>query len=174
MSRSYELITETDLRILAELARIDREDFFKRKPDTGQLYAGRLFAVALCQGGALHYINRKNGVKDFDVWSFYTEQPERPFPYRRRGEADFGNSKFGITEGYEHFLGRKVDLIGRSIRNATANDPVGALRQYLRNGPTESARQLAQKAVVLLEPINYFGTIVWPERNSQLQLMGSG
>jgi hypothetical protein len=33
----------------------------------GRLYADRLFAVALCQGAALHYIDGKNGVKDLDV-----------------------------------------------------------------------------------------------------------
>ena len=26
---------------------------------------------ARCQGAALHYVNERNGVKDFDVWSFY-------------------------------------------------------------------------------------------------------
>jgi hypothetical protein len=163
MSRSYDLITDNDLKILVELARKDRTDLFVRKPDTGRLYSKRLFAVALCQGGALHYLDGKNGVKDLDVWSFYTEDTERPFPYRRRGESDFGIPKFGKTIGYEHFEGRKVDLIGRSLRNADVNDPVGTLRKYLRNGKTEAARQLANKAVILIEPANLFGTVVWPE-----------
>ena len=82
MSRSYEPITNNDLKILVELARKDRTDLFVRKPDTGRLYSKRLFAVALCQGGALHYLDGKNGVKDLDVWSFYTENPESPFPYQ--------------------------------------------------------------------------------------------
>jgi|SRR3989338_4760941 len=165
MSRSYEPITKADLRLLAELARNDREDLFKRKPNTGRLYSDRLFAVALCQGGALHYLNGKNGVKDLDVWSFYTEHPERPFPYRRRAEVDLGIPKFGKTEGYGHFVGRKVDLIGRSMQNVEPNDPVGTLRRYLRNGHTESARRLAEKAVILLGPAHLFGAVVWPEEN---------
>jgi len=34
---------------------------------------GRLLGRALCQGAALRYVNGSNGVKDFDVWSFYTQ-----------------------------------------------------------------------------------------------------
>jgi hypothetical protein len=26
---------------------------------------------ALCHGAALDYVNKRNGVKDFDVWSIY-------------------------------------------------------------------------------------------------------
>jgi len=163
MSRSYVQISKSDLELLAQLARKDRAHFFSRKPATGRLYSGRLFAVALCQGAALHYLDGKNGVKDFDVWSFYTKNPEKPFPYRRRAELDLGIPKFGKTIGYEHFVGRKVDLIGRSLNGADTSDPVGTLRKYLREGKTESARQLAQKAVILLEPANLLGTVVWPE-----------
>jgi len=165
MNRSYELITKSDLHILVELARNDREDLFRRKPAIGRLYSDRLFAVALCQGGALHYLNGKNGIKDLDVWSFFIAHSDRPFPYRRRSEVDLGIPKFGKTEGYDNFIGRKVDLIGRSIQSVEADDPVDILRQYLRNGHTESARRLAEKAVILLEPAHLFETVVWPEEN---------
>jgi len=164
MERSYEQISESDLKALAKLAREDREAFFARKTETGRLYLNRLFATALCQGAALHYLNRKNGVKDFDVWSFYSEHPDRPYPYRRRGESDFGIPKFGKTNGYEKFVGRKVDFIGRSLREVDEGDPVETLRKYIRAGKTESARQLAKKAVILLEPAHLFGTVVWPEK----------
>ena len=125
MSRSYEKITETDLHRLSELAKFDRDDLFSRRPDTGLLYSGRLFAVALCQGAAMHYLDGKNGIKDLDIWSFYEEDPRRPFPYRRRAEVDFGLAKFGQTEGYEHFVGRKVDLIGRSFSQCRPTRPCG-------------------------------------------------
>jgi hypothetical protein len=40
-----------------------------------------LVCVALCQGAALHFVDGENGVKDFDVWTFYaarlTTQPSR-------------------------------------------------------------------------------------------------
>jgi hypothetical protein len=52
--------------------------------------AGRLLGRALCQGAALHYVNGKNGVRDFDVWSFYARHDDWPFPARWRGTGDFG------------------------------------------------------------------------------------
>jgi hypothetical protein len=118
-SRSYKPITLRDLARLSKLAAVDRADHFRRKPATGHLYAGRLFAVVLCQGAGLHYLDGKNGVKDFDVWSFYVEHPARPFPYRRRGRADFGDPKFGKSDDSPQYAGRRVDLIGRSVRRAS-------------------------------------------------------
>ena len=162
MTRSLAPITLDDLRRLGRLAAKDRTALFSRKPETGLLYSSRLFAVALCQGGALHYLDRTNGIKDLDVWSFYTESPTRMFPPRRRAKVDFGDPKFGVTPDSPSFVGRRVDLIGRSIPNANPKDPVGALRRYLSEGKTESARQLAMKAVVLIEPEDLIGTVVWP------------
>jgi len=159
--RSLSRITRADLCRLGELARIDRTLHFERSPLTRSLYERRLFAVALCQGAALHYLDKKNGVKDFDVWSFYTESSVRPFPARRVGSMDFGPSKFGKISG-SRFTGRGVDCIGRSIPNAKRNDPIGTLRAYLRDGRTASARHLANKAVVLIEPRHLLGTVVWP------------
>ena len=63
-SRSYQPITPEDLDRLSRIAAADRADLFERKQGTARLYADRLFAVALCQGGALHFIDGKNGVKD--------------------------------------------------------------------------------------------------------------
>src|SRR4051794_13562949 len=93
--RSYERLKSRDLKHLGAIAAQDRANLFHRKPELGRLYSGRLFAVALCQGAALHYLDGTNGIKDFDVWSFYKTVPERPYPYRRRGTADFGDSRFG-------------------------------------------------------------------------------
>ncbi len=161
MSRSLRRITKEDLRRLGELAYIDRMAHFERSPITGALYAKRLFAVALCQGAALHYVDHQNGVKDFDVWSFYTESPVRPFPARRRGIMDFGSMKFGPDPAGKT-SGRRVDCIGRSIPNARKSDPIGTLRAYLHGGRTDSARFLACKAVVLIEPRPLVGTVIWP------------
>ena len=66
--RSYEPLTTRDLHRLGELAQIDRCGLVCRKVETGRLYSKRLFAVALCQGGALHFVDGKNGIKDLDVW----------------------------------------------------------------------------------------------------------
>jgi hypothetical protein len=160
--RSYERLTASDLKRLGEIAARDRETLCGRRPQLGSLYSGRLFAVALCQGAALHYLDGKNGIKDLDVWSFYRAVSERPYPYRRRGVVDFGDPKFGksITNG--EFIGRSVDLLGRSIDAQDFSDPIAVLRRYLASGKTESARLLARKAVVLIEPANLLGTAVWP------------
>jgi hypothetical protein len=69
-------------------------------------YAGRLLGRALCLGAALHYVNGKNGVKDFDVWSFYARHDDWPFPARWRGTPDFGPSKFGRYSGDRGLPGR--------------------------------------------------------------------
>ena len=160
--RSYKKLTRSDLSRLLRIAEDDRDDFFRRKTDTGRLYSGRLFAVALCQGAALHYIDGKNGIKDLDVWSFYRANPKRQFPPRRRGKADFGDPKFGTTEGFEHFVGRRVDLIGRSIAAKSYVNPVEVLRDYLRGRRTESSRRLSEKAMVLIYPPTLFGKVIWP------------
>ncbi len=162
MRRSYEPLIIEDLKRLGVLAKADRVSLFDRKPDTGKLYRNRLFAVALCQGAALHFLYGKNGIKDFDVWSFYTEAPERPFPFRRRGVADFGNPKFGKTEDSPSFIGRRVDLLARSLKGVDPNDPVGSLRKYLSQRATKSAYCLAEKAVILIEPADLLGYVVWP------------
>ncbi len=162
MSRSYEPLTIEDLRQLGKLAKADRESLFDRRPDTGDLYRNRLFAVALCQGAALHFLDGKNGIKDFDVWSFYTETPERPFPYRRNTSMDFGDPKFGVSEDAPHFIGRRVDMLGRSLRDADPTAPVDSLRRYLSQKNTSTAFYLAQKAVILIEPEDLLGYVVWP------------
>jgi hypothetical protein len=159
--RSYLPITNTDLLRLADIAAKDRDDFFKRKPDTARLYSNKLFAVALCQGGALHYLDNKNGIKDLDVWSFFQVNPERQFPPRRRGKLDFGDPKFGKTDDSPGFIGCRVDHIGRSIPAKDYSDPVAVLRNYLKSGNTASAQCLAQKAVILIEPAHLIGTVVW-------------
>ena len=110
VERSLERFTDGDLERLAELAAHDRAERFRRKP-RWSVYADRVICVALCQGGALHYVDGANGIKDIDVWTLYAEHPEGPFPAR------------WLT----------------------------------------SARALAAKAVVLLEPEGVRGVTAWPE-----------
>jgi hypothetical protein len=163
--RSMERISLADLRRLAQLAAEDERALFERVPSGAGRYAGRLLCRALCQGAALHVLYGLNGVKDFDVWSFYAALPTGPFPYRRIGNADFGPSKFGRWPGdSERFTGRRVDLIGRSLHVESGQDATEVLRRYLSAGATKSARALAAKAVVLLTPEGRRGDIVWPVR----------
>ena len=161
--RSYERITRGDLVRLAEIARLDREDLFARKPRYRALN-GRLLCVALCQGAALHYLDGKNGVKDFDVWTFFAAHPDAPdFPWRRRRAVDFGDPKFGPSPDKPSFAGRRVDLLGRSLDVTEDVAATAAIRKYLSQGHTETARRLAEKAVVLLEPSDRLGAVIWPQ-----------
>lgn len=160
--RSNQLVTLADLRRLGEIAARDRCEFFSRNPETRRLYSERLFAVALCQGGAKHYLDRKTGIKDFDVWSFYQAAIDRPYPYRRRGIADFADPKFGRSDDSPNFVGRRVDLMGRSLHVTDVSDPIAVLQGYLAAGKTETARLLSQKAAILIEPWRLLGTVIWP------------
>ncbi|MFI5953746.1 hypothetical protein [Cryptosporangium sp. NPDC051539] len=111
----------------------------------------------------MHYLDGNNGVKDFDVWSFYAEHGSWPFPARWRGTQDFGPSKFGRWSGDPlTYSGRRVDLLGRSLPFQLGSDPAVALRSYLAGRRTVSAKALAAKAVVLIDPADRVGEVVWP------------
>lgn len=159
--RSYERLTDDDLARLAAIAEDDRDARIARRP-RWKPYADRVLCVALCQGAALHYVDGRNGIKDLDVYTFYAEHPTGPFPYRWLTNADFGPSRFGRYPGDpDRFVGRRVDLLGRSLNVSLDVDPVEAVRGYLAAGRTETARQVAKKAVVLLEPEELRGEIIW-------------
>jgi hypothetical protein len=161
--RSYEKITGVDLARLAKLATEDRQRFFVRNAQLARLYRRRILCTALCQGAALHYVNGKNGIKDFDVWTFFVEHPARGFPARRPVmNADFGFSRFGRNPLDEGFSGRRVDFLMRGIHCRLGSDPVEALRRYLGESRTKSASCLAKKAVVIIEPKRLRGSVVWP------------
>lgn len=162
-NRSIVKITKRDLEKLASIACEDRKDFFKRYPRWKQLYKDRTLFVALCQGAALHYVDGRNGVKDFDVWTFYKKHSKGHYPYRRIGTRDFGLSKFGVHPKLKNtYKGRKVDLIGRSIVFLKNESAIVTLQNYLKNHNTQSAKLLSQKAVVIIRPKKYLGKIIWP------------
>jgi hypothetical protein len=161
--RSWESIDDADPERLGRLARTGRETFFTRNPRWRD-YAGRVMCVALCQGAALHFVNGKNGVKDFDVWTFFSEHPGgRLRAERRTTQADFGPSKFGHRPADPPgYTGRRVDFLMRSIKCSSDTEPADAIRQYLTAADTDSARELAKKAVVFIEPEHLRGQVVWP------------
>jgi len=160
--RSYLTIDDDALARLAHIAKTDREGFFRRNPRWDRLYRDRVLCVTLCQGAALHFVDGRNGIKDWDVWTFFREHPDGAFPPRRRGEREFGDPRYGRSTVRSQYVGRCVDLIGRSIAAEDDEDPVQCIRRYLTSGKTESARRLAQKAVVRLEPADRRGEVIWP------------
>ncbi len=58
--------------------------------------------------------------------------------------------------------GRRVGLLGRSLPAGPGADPADVLRRYLTAGRTDTARALAAKAAVLIDPHDRAGEIVWP------------
>jgi hypothetical protein len=127
------------------------------------VYRDRVVGVALCQGGAQHYIDGSTGIKDIDVWTFFAEHESGPFPPRWRTTADFGLSHLGSRPSEAHlFSGRRVDLIGRSLPVKVGADAAKSLVDYLQSGRTATARALSAKAVVLLDPAPSRGAVIWP------------
>ncbi|WP_328435374.1 hypothetical protein [Nocardia puris] len=159
--RSYAPLTEEHLRRLAELARTDRADLFRRKAHL-RVLADRVLLVALCQGAALHWIDGRTGVKDLDVFTFYARHPDQAYP-RRRKMGDFGPSVLGRHPNDIGYAGRHVDFMGRDLDVPADADPVEAIRSYLRGRRTATARHLSQRAVVVVEPDYLLGQVIWPE-----------
>ena len=97
------------------------------------------------------------------MWTFFAARPEDPpFPWRRRAARDFGDPKFGRALDKPDFVGRHVDLLGRSLQPGDETTPDAILSRYLSEGATATARALSKKAVVLLEPADRLGAVVWP------------
>lgn len=146
-----------ELRTLTEFAMAEESDFFIRNPHLVAPYRDRLLMVALCQGAALQYLGRGDGVKDFDVHFFYAQNPEKLRLSRpvKRITADIGA-----------FRGIGVDFlraaVPRTAPGLDASETVRAIRVYLERAPTPRPRHLKKKAVIGLHPDDVFGQQVWP------------
>lgn len=168
---SFKKIELGDLRHLLALARQDRQAFFQRYPEWRRYYAKRILGTALCQGAAVHYIDRTAGINDFDVYTFYAANPARRWYSKRMKSVDFGDPKFGVSElSRPEFRGRRVDLLARALDTEPGADVVMAIQSWLIAGKTTTARELSQKAVILLEPEDRLGHIVWQRPCNLLSL----
>ena len=176
--RSLARITTEHLKRMSRLAAADRTKFELRHPE----YERRHIATVLAQGGALHFVDGVNGVKDLDVWSFYSLMPDTRWPASRRNvSADFGPSSLGRQEynlaaarddhqrkEWKRFMayeGRRVDLLTRALPVPVNADPVASIRDWLKAGTKAgqgSAWFLAEKAVVMIDPSPLLGEVIWP------------
>jgi hypothetical protein len=163
IERSLEPLTKNDLKELysGSVKRL-REYFILGQGKKWQEFYNidKPLAVALCQGGAMHYHDKVNGIKDFDVWLFYPFN-QKHLPYRTIWNWDYKNLKFGRHPSMPEYTGRKVDVLVRSIKNYSVNDPVNTILQFLQHENTSSSRALAKKAVVMLSPPTLRGKVVW-------------
>jgi hypothetical protein len=159
--RSFERITDDDLSRLGQIALDDFTDLCRRR-QRSRPYADRLRLIRLCQGAARHFVHGDRGVQDFDLWGFFQEIPDHPFPWRRRAKHDFGQSRFGRNpDDGETFEGRRVHVIGRSISMPEGKSPIESVQRYFREQRSESARLLAERPVIVVWPAKDCGRIIW-------------
>jgi hypothetical protein len=160
----------------------DHESLYLRRPE----YRDRLVAVLLAQGAGLHYLDRRNGVKDLDVWSFFAlPDGETRFPEDKRslhvdfGASDLGRQRYDFskarsarevalwTKWHSEHLGRRVDLMTRGLLCAPEADPAEAVRAWLDLGirrPSSSPGHLRLKGVVFIDPGLRRGEVIWDPR----------
>ncbi len=163
-ARSFATIETGDLLRLGRIAQARIDAAFAQNPVKRAAYGDRLLAACLCQGAADHFINpgAGRGVHDFDVWFFFRRRAETGLWNRKPFTADLGPSKFGRS-GLDpaRYAGRRVDVLWRGIETEGAEDPAQAIRRYLAQPRTASARALRLKAAVMLSPSVRVGEIVW-------------
>lgn len=157
--RSYEPIADDDLKRLVQLVLNKLKEIFARAK-VASLYQDRLLALTLCQGAAQHYIDKRNGVKDIDVWAFFKAGPGQPFPVRTHWSADFGTSHLGRGEKDPSFVGRRIDIVGRSIPIDENETVEAAIRRWLERG-SGSPWYISQCPVIGLHPSSLFGRKIW-------------
>ena len=169
--RSQAKLTDGDLERLLDFERVERERLYRASP-IWAAHRKRLLCVCLGQGSALHLIDGRNGIKDFDVWTFFARRddldPRKVSSAFRSGRhRDWGRSaRFGartdpeFKRRFPSFKGRNVDLFAAAIPAAPGDDPASAIQAWLGSPRGHKAQLLGRKAFVLLEPRRL--EIIWP------------
>ena len=157
MDRRYEKVTTRDLEQLAALAATEQDAFFRRNPHR-EYQRQRLLLAALCQGAARHYVDGRNGVKDFDIHFIY---------WRRAGERHM-RCRRCVEQLVGAFGHRSIDLLRTSIivpegvePQMTPDASLEIVRQFLRRRSTRTAWHLAKNPVIGLLPTAQLGKVVW-------------
>jgi hypothetical protein len=91
-------------------------------------------------------------------------------PAASRWARRWGPSKFGRHPDDVGYKGRRVDVIGRSIEIGPGEDAVAAIRRYLEQGYTLSARLLARRPAVIIHPPQRAGELFAHSRRSEYRL----
>jgi hypothetical protein len=166
-ARSYEPLDPADLERLGRAADAELKAFFGRNPHLVG-WRQRVRVIALCQGGADHYLRGRRGVWDLDVMVCFAHDPTLPRLWRRMVVSwDWGHSKLGrCPHDPPAYTGRAVDVAFWVIPDRP--DPVAALREWLggRAGKhPHSGRKpdLANEPVVLIRPD--LGSVAWDPPN---------
>jgi hypothetical protein len=148
MTRTH--LARKDLRHLRDLALEEHVLFFRRNPHLQSTYRRALVAICLCQGAALHHLNPRSRLEDFDVWHFYWDSRQRPFPYRAHAKGKY--------------RGKRVDFLKRAIPKELqrgAQEPGQVILEYLKQRNTRTKRELLRKVIIGLFPSRIFGDVLW-------------
>lgn len=157
--RSFKRIRRADLRRLADVVLKDHVRFFRVHPRWRRLYGRRRFVIVLAQGAANHFVTGRKGINDFDVWTFWEQNPAGAMFYRKHKSVDFGDDRFGRSKDKPKWVGRRVDVLRRSIRRARGETMFDALVRYLQRPPTTTAKYLAREPIVALRP--RLAAVIW-------------
>ena len=165
--RSLAPIDIDDLLRLARLATEVEAGLFARRPQGAGRYAGRLICRALCQGAALHYLDGSTGSKTSTCSPSTQRTTMESFHLGGGKQLTSVPRSSGVTRAIRHrSKGRRVDFLGRSLDVPPDAEPVSVLRGYLSAARTDSARELAAKAVILISPEQVVGKVAWPHPGS--------
>ena len=171
--RSFERLQIEDLRRLAASAMENLNRFVGGNRGKYGWCESHLLMLCLCQGATEHYIRRKRGVKDFDVWAFYEVQTgEKSFPWRRYSTEDFGHSRFGRNPCDEGYTGRRIDVFGRSITRKTGQSPENAVLAWVHS-KRKSTRHIVTNPVVAIYPERDCGRVIWDPRDGSASRRGT-
>lgn len=146
------------LRRLAIAARIDREAFFAEHPRWRRSYGDRVEAVVLAEGSRRQVDGTR--VAPLEVWTFFRHHPDGPFPTRRR-RVPATRDPWRQVLAEPSLAGRPLTLVSVSLEADRFDDPELVVRRYLMTGKTAGARRLAKGRVIVLQPAQNRGQVVW-------------
>jgi hypothetical protein len=160
--RTYEELGSDDLQEIRQYAIEELNRFlYKVGNPEGKykVYRGKLIAMCLCQGAAQHFVDGKTGIKDFDVWFFFTEDENIRIP-------NIKNMRYSACKLLKDVGEKRVDFLKKSIKRdvidmSKSEKPRDILRSYLQNANTSTSKELAKKAIVGLYPDEVFGKVIW-------------
>ena len=165
LERSTEKITKQHLSDLYDFTMAKIREKVKRRSDDSKEDYDLLnpFAIALCQGAALHYLGEnyfdettgemKKGVKDFDIWVFYKKKDNKKFTLNR------DRSMRELPYESEDFGKKHVDIMMRAIDYE--GTPIENIQNWLDKSKNSTPLCLRKKAVIMIYPHEHCGIAVW-------------
>ncbi len=154
------LFDESDLERFAEIAAVDLEAYYTKRPDLKKYR----IASFLAEEAGEHYVTKK-GFRCICLWTLFQRiDGVKDFHPMRHTRIDFGDAKFGHSSWIKHpgdagFIGRGVNCFGRSLTVLKGETIDDTLTRYLTTDKSLGAQRLREKSIVMLWP--KLGRVVW-------------